>query len=100
MRKQQPPPQGKEDTVIYPAQLLRLIIWPTVLQPASGPIADPYIPPQDVVEENEKFMFALKHAPNVLYARFKQFGQVTVYHKVALLANYHIVGRPRLVFGI
>lgn len=44
--------------------------------PAS--MADPYVPAPDVVEENERFIYAMKHAPNVLYARFKQYGQLGV----------------------
>jgi len=39
---------------------------------------DPYIPAQNVVEENERFIYALKHAPNVLFTRFKQYGQLGV----------------------
>lgn len=39
---------------------------------------DPYIPAPNVVGENERFIFALRHAPNVLYTRFKQYGQVSV----------------------
>lgn len=39
---------------------------------------DPYVPLPSVVEENERFIFALRHAPNVLYTRFKQYGQLGV----------------------
>ena len=35
-----------------------------------------YVPQPGVIQQNEMFDFALKSAPNVLYARFKQFGQV------------------------
>ena len=38
---------------------------------------DDYVPQQGVIEQNETFDFALKSAPNVLYARFKQYGQVS-----------------------
>ncbi|KAH8119915.1 hypothetical protein DFH11DRAFT_17035 [Phellopilus nigrolimitatus] len=44
--------------------------------PAS--VSDPYVPAASVVEENERFIYALKHAPNVLYSRFKQYGQLGV----------------------
>lgn len=37
---------------------------------------DNYVPQPGVIAQNETFDYALKSAPNVLYARFKQFGQV------------------------
>ena len=37
---------------------------------------DNYVPQPGVIAQNEMFDFALKSAPNVLYSRFKQFGQV------------------------
>ncbi|EJD03680.1 uncharacterized protein FOMMEDRAFT_82270, partial [Fomitiporia mediterranea MF3/22] len=37
-----------------------------------------YVPAPNVVEENERFIFALKNAPNVLYTRYKQYGQLGV----------------------
>ncbi|KAF8898946.1 hypothetical protein BD779DRAFT_1464992 [Infundibulicybe gibba] len=36
------------------------------------------VPPPGVIEQNEAFEFALGAAPNVLYARFKQYGQLGV----------------------
>jgi len=45
--------------------------------PATQPV-DPYIPLPDVIEQNELFDFALKAAPNVLYSRYKQYGQLGV----------------------
>ncbi|OJT02712.1 hypothetical protein TRAPUB_6706 [Trametes pubescens] len=39
---------------------------------------DNYVPQPGVIEQNEAFDYALKSAPNVLYARFKQFGQLGV----------------------
>ncbi|KAI5897860.1 purarive Serine/threonine protein kinase [Schizophyllum commune H4-8] len=36
-----------------------------------------YNPSPAVVEQNEAFEFALRSAPNVLYARYKQYGQVS-----------------------
>ncbi|KIJ21942.1 hypothetical protein PAXINDRAFT_124270 [Paxillus involutus ATCC 200175] len=42
------------------------------------PITQPYIPDDDVIRQNEAFDFALKAAPNVLYGRFKQYGQLGV----------------------
>ncbi|KAI0756762.1 hypothetical protein C8Q80DRAFT_1091282 [Daedaleopsis nitida] len=47
-------------------------------QPAQQPTTDNYVPQPGVIEQNEMFDFALKSAPNVLYARFKQFGQLGV----------------------
>ncbi|KIL00571.1 hypothetical protein PAXRUDRAFT_129538 [Paxillus rubicundulus Ve08.2h10] len=46
-------------------------VWPK-------PVASPYIPDDDVIRQNEAFDFALKAAPNVLYGRFKQYGQLGV----------------------
>jgi len=37
-----------------------------------------YVPQPDVIEQNELFDFALKAAPNVLYSRYKQYGQLGV----------------------
>jgi len=45
--------------------------------PAPEPV-DPYVPLPDVIEQNELFDFALKAAPNVLYSRYKQYGQLGV----------------------
>ncbi|KAI1789763.1 hypothetical protein LXA43DRAFT_892338 [Ganoderma leucocontextum] len=39
---------------------------------------DNYVPQPGVIEQNEAFDYALRSAPNVLYARFKQFGQLGV----------------------
>lgn len=42
------------------------------------PVAEPaYIPDQSVIMQNEAFNFALSAAPNVLYGRYKQYGQVS-----------------------
>ncbi|KII94168.1 hypothetical protein PLICRDRAFT_100924 [Plicaturopsis crispa FD-325 SS-3] len=46
-------------------------------QPPPPP-PDPYLPPPNVIQQNEAFIFALKSAPAVLYARFKQYGQLGV----------------------
>ncbi|KAF8640362.1 hypothetical protein AX17_000033 [Amanita inopinata Kibby_2008] len=37
-----------------------------------------YIPPPGVIEQNEMFEYALVAAPNVLYGRYKQYGQLGV----------------------
>jgi len=47
-------------------------------QPPPTEPVDPYIPLPDVIEQNELFDFALKAAPNVLYSRYKQYGQLGV----------------------
>jgi hypothetical protein len=39
--------------------------------------APPYVPLPGVIEQNEMFDFALKAAPNILFARYKQYGQVS-----------------------
>ncbi|KAF8745095.1 hypothetical protein AX14_010566 [Amanita brunnescens Koide BX004] len=47
--------------------------------PASPQPAQPaYVPPPGVIEQNEMFGFALSVAPNVLYGRYKQYGQLGV----------------------
>ncbi|EFI28674.1 hypothetical protein CC1G_13700 [Coprinopsis cinerea okayama7 len=46
--------------------------------PPPAPSAPPYVPSQSVIEQNEAFLFALENAPNILYARFKQYGQLGV----------------------
>ncbi|KAL5533969.1 hypothetical protein ACEPAG_429 [Sanghuangporus baumii] len=40
--------------------------------------AEPYTPAPNVVEENERFIYAFNVAPNVLYTRYKQYGQLGV----------------------
>ncbi|KAI0720030.1 hypothetical protein C8T65DRAFT_736201 [Cerioporus squamosus] len=47
-------------------------------EPQPQATTDNYVPQPGVIEQNEAFDFALKSAPNVLYARFKQFGQLGV----------------------
>jgi len=42
------------------------------------PAAEPFVPQPGVIEQNEMFDFALKSAPNVLYSKYKQFGQLGV----------------------
>ncbi|KAJ6621112.1 hypothetical protein B0H10DRAFT_2163242 [Mycena sp. CBHHK59/15] len=46
--------------------------------PAPQSVGTPYVPLPGVVEQNEAFEFALSAAPNVLYARYKQYGQLGV----------------------
>lgn len=48
-------------------------------QPPSVPAtpARHYEPPPQVIMQNESFEYALRVAPNVLYSRFKQYGQVS-----------------------
>jgi len=48
--------------------------------PPSAPqtTTNPYVPLPSVIEQNDTFDFALKAAPNVLYARYKQYGQLGV----------------------
>ncbi|KAG8219648.1 hypothetical protein J3R82DRAFT_603 [Butyriboletus roseoflavus] len=47
-------------------------------RPEPQPAVQPYIPDEYVIKQNEAFDFALKAAPNVLYGRFKQYGQLGV----------------------
>lgn len=35
-----------------------------------------YIPAPEVINQNDAFEYALSSAPNVLYAKYKQYGQV------------------------
>ncbi|KAL4070769.1 hypothetical protein J3A83DRAFT_3261726 [Scleroderma citrinum] len=47
-------------------------------RPEPQPVLQTYIPDEDVIRQNDAFDFALKAAPNVLYGRFKQYGQLGV----------------------
>ncbi|KAF7307218.1 Aspartic proteinase [Mycena indigotica] len=47
-------------------------------QPSAQAMGAPYVPPPGVIEQNESFEFAMSAAPNVLYARYKQYGQLGV----------------------
>ncbi|KAH7930517.1 hypothetical protein BV22DRAFT_1000444 [Leucogyrophana mollusca] len=47
-------------------------------RPEPQPVVEPYIPETNVIMQNEAFDFALKAAPNVLYGRYKQYGQLGV----------------------
>lgn len=46
--------------------------------PAQSHPPTPYVPLPGVIEQNEAFEFALSAAPNVLYGRYKQYGQLGV----------------------
>ncbi|KAF8215954.1 hypothetical protein K438DRAFT_1748801 [Mycena galopus ATCC 62051] len=46
--------------------------------PPPQTVGTPYVPLPGVIEQNEAFEFALSAAPNVLYARYKQYGQLGV----------------------
>ncbi|KAI0046595.1 hypothetical protein FA95DRAFT_1349383 [Auriscalpium vulgare] len=50
---------------------------PTRTQGQQTP-AEPYIPLPGVIEQNEMLGYALQAAPNVLYGRYKQYGQLGV----------------------
>ena len=63
------------------------------MKPAPAPAtSEPYVPQPGVIEQNEMFDYALKHAPNVLYSRYKQYGQVRTlslyHHHLALTQMY------------
>lgn len=47
-------------------------------EPPPPSSTENYVPQPGVIEQNEMFDFALKSAPNVLYARYKQYGQLGV----------------------
>ncbi|KAA1468059.1 hypothetical protein DENSPDRAFT_907601 [Dentipellis sp. KUC8613] len=47
-------------------------------EPPPPPMTDPYVPQSGVIEQNEMFEYALNAAPNVLFGRFKQYGQLGV----------------------
>lgn len=60
--------------LVYPANF-----FPSTQRPhhqPAEPIGTPYVPDSAVIDQNEAFEFALSAAPNVLYARYKQYGQV------------------------
>lgn len=46
---------------------------------ASAPqqVKPEYIPNPEVIQMNDAFEYALSSAPHVLYARYKQYGQVS-----------------------
>lgn len=45
--------------------------------PSAPPsTAETYVPLPGVIEQNEMFSYALSSSPHVLFARFKQYGQV------------------------
>ncbi|KAI0285429.1 hypothetical protein BGY98DRAFT_910050 [Russula aff. rugulosa BPL654] len=44
----------------------------------QAPQGEPYIPPPTVIERNSMCDFALQAAPNVLFGRYKQYGQLGV----------------------
>ncbi|KAJ2912146.1 hypothetical protein MD484_g8268, partial [Candolleomyces efflorescens] len=46
--------------------------------PPPTPPAAPYVPSTPVIEQNEAFLFALESAPNILYTKYKQYGQLGV----------------------
>ncbi|KJA25810.1 hypothetical protein HYPSUDRAFT_383056 [Hypholoma sublateritium FD-334 SS-4] len=52
---------------------------PTARQPQEPPQPAPqYHPSPRVIDQNDGFQYALSAAPNVLYQRYKQFGQLGV----------------------
>ncbi|KAF7311112.1 hypothetical protein HMN09_00655400 [Mycena chlorophos] len=52
---------------------------PAKQSPAGQPMGGaPYVPLPGVIEQNEAFEFAMAAAPNVLFARYKQYGQLGV----------------------
>lgn len=46
--------------------------------PPPPPQGEPYIPPSTVIDKNEMCTFALQSAANVLFGRYKQYGQLGV----------------------
>ena len=61
-----------------------------------------YEPSLAVIDQNDGFQFALSAAPNVLYQRYKQYGQVCIsICSRCLSADIPIKVRcPGMVFGI
>ncbi|KAI0294959.1 hypothetical protein BC826DRAFT_909488 [Russula brevipes] len=51
---------------------------PREAPPPPVPQGEPYIPPSTVIDKNEMCDFALQAAPNVLFGRYKQYGQLGV----------------------
>jgi len=49
----------------------------------------PYAPDPAVIEQNESFEYALSVAPNELYARYRQYGQVST----AALFQVYLINR-------
>lgn len=58
--------------------------------PVEQAPATPYTPSLDTIHANENFEFALSAAPNVLYQRYMQYGQVgdvTFYIQIIILTH-------------
>jgi hypothetical protein len=70
---QDPPP--RPEVLVYTVDKFSLLMV-SICQPSAPQTPARYLPSRSVIELNQAFDFALKAAPNVLYARFKQYGQV------------------------
>ena len=58
---------------MYSPTLCSLLTFRVKPQQSSQP---DYVPAPEVINQNHAFEYALSSAPNVLYARYKQYGQV------------------------
>ena len=65
----------------------------------APPQGEPYIPPPTVIERNNMCDFALQAAPNVLYGRYKQYGQVHISFSIqpSFVLTSTPAGRARMV---
>jgi hypothetical protein len=62
-----------------PVSLVVLVRYaPHNFETQPAPPEPDYIPHPDVIAQNEAFEYALSCAPNILYGRYKQYGQVCV----------------------
>ena len=64
--------------------------------------APSYEPSLAVIDQNDGFQYALNAAPNVLYQRYKQYGQVCTGNCSPCMRSVDApkVRCPRMVFGI
>ena len=69
---QDAPPRPQVSMPALPS--VRPLTHPEPSAPQS--VAPPYVPLPGVIETNSAFEFALSVAPNIVYARYKQYGQV------------------------
>lgn len=61
---------------IYRDLPISLFTYHTLQTPQQQQTAPSYEPSPAVIEQNDGFQYALSAAPNVLYQRYKQYGQV------------------------
>jgi hypothetical protein len=93
------PPVSRHEVFIEDYDVL------THLDRQPEPQPAPFVPQPGVIEQNESFEYALSAAPNVLYGRYKQYGQASfccVVFRVQPFCSYVFAAARRacVVFGV